>query len=52
MKRMLLVLGAAVLFLNTLVVPTVVRADGGVPPLIAVAIRSVSLSLQTPQYYA
>lgn len=29
MKRVLLVLGAAVLFLNTLVVPTVVRADGG-----------------------
>ena len=29
MKRILLVLGAAVLFLNTLVVPTVVRADGG-----------------------
>lgn len=28
MKRMLLVLGVAVLFLNTLVVPTVVRADG------------------------
>jgi hypothetical protein len=28
MKRMLLILGAAVLFLNTLVVPTVVRADG------------------------
>ena len=29
MKRVLLVLGAAVLFLNTLVMPTVVRADGG-----------------------
>ena len=29
MKRMLLVLGAAVLFLSTVVVPTVVRADGG-----------------------
>ena len=29
MKRTLLVLGAAVLFLNTLVLPTVVRADGG-----------------------
>lgn len=28
MKRMLLVLAAAVLFFNTLVVPTVVRADG------------------------
>jgi len=28
-KRMLLVLGAALLFLNTLVIPTVVRADGG-----------------------
>jgi len=28
-KRMLLILGAALLFLNTLVVPTVVRADGG-----------------------
>jgi hypothetical protein len=28
MKRMLLVLAAAVLFLNTLVVPTVVHADG------------------------
>ncbi len=28
MKRILLVLGAAVLFFNTLVVPTVVRADG------------------------
>ena len=30
MKRALLILGAAVLFLNTLVIPTVVRADGGV----------------------
>lgn len=29
MKRMLLVVGVAVLFLNTLVIPTVVRADGG-----------------------
>lgn len=29
MKRVLLVLGAAILFLNTLVIPTVVRADGG-----------------------
>ncbi len=29
MKRLLLVLGTAVLFLNTLVIPTVVRADGG-----------------------
>jgi len=29
-KRMLLVLGAAVVFLSTLAVPTVVRADGGV----------------------
>ena len=29
MKRMLLVLGAAVLFLNTLVLPTTLRADGG-----------------------
>jgi len=28
-KRLLLVLGVAVLFLNTLVVPTAVRADGG-----------------------
>jgi hypothetical protein len=28
-KRVLLVLGAAILFFNTLVVPTVVRADGG-----------------------
>jgi hypothetical protein len=28
-KRALLILGAAVLFLNTLVIPTVVRADGG-----------------------
>jgi hypothetical protein len=28
-KRMLLVLGAAVLFLNTLVIPTVAHADGG-----------------------
>lgn len=28
-KRVLLVLGAAVLFLNALVIPTVVRADGG-----------------------
>jgi len=27
-KRALLVLGAALLFLNTLVVPTAVRADG------------------------
>ena len=30
MKRVLLVLGMAVLFLNTLVIPTAVRADGGV----------------------
>ena len=29
MKRALLVLGAAVLFVNTLIIPTVVRADGG-----------------------
>jgi hypothetical protein len=29
MKRLMLVLGVAVLFLNTLVVPTAVRADGG-----------------------
>jgi hypothetical protein len=28
-KRMLLVLGVAVLLLNTLVIPTTVRADGG-----------------------
>jgi hypothetical protein len=28
-KRMLLVLGAALVFLSTLVVPTVVMADGG-----------------------
>lgn len=30
MKRVLLVLGAAVMFLSTLVTPTVVRADGGI----------------------
>lgn len=29
MKRALLVLAAAVLFLNTLVIPTVAHADGG-----------------------
>ena len=29
MKRVLLVLSAAVLFLSTLVVPTAVKADGG-----------------------
>ena len=29
MKRALLVLGAAVLFLNTLVIPTLLHADGG-----------------------
>lgn len=29
MKRLLLMLGTAVLLLNALVVPTVVRADGG-----------------------
>lgn len=28
MKKMLLVLGAAVLFLNTFIIPTTVRADG------------------------
>jgi len=28
-KRVLLVLGAAVVFLSTLVTPTIVRADGG-----------------------
>jgi hypothetical protein len=28
-KRVLLIVGAAVLFLNTLVIPTTVRADGG-----------------------
>ena len=31
MRRILLVLGAAILFLNTLVVPTMVRADGNPP---------------------
>ena len=29
MRRVLLVVAAAVLFLNALVIPTVVRADGG-----------------------
>jgi hypothetical protein len=29
MKRMLLALAAALLFLNTLMIPTVVHADGG-----------------------
>ncbi len=29
MKRVLLALGVAVLLLNTLVIPTAVRADGG-----------------------
>ncbi len=29
MKRLLLILGTAVLVLNTLVIPTVVHADGG-----------------------
>ncbi len=29
MKRTLLILAAAVLFLNTLVIPTVAHADGG-----------------------
>ena len=29
MKRMLLVLGAAVLFLNTLMIPTAPKTDGG-----------------------
>ena len=29
MKRSLLILAAAVLFLNTLVIPTFARADGG-----------------------
>ena len=29
MKRLLLVLGAAVLFVNTLIIPTAVKADGG-----------------------
>jgi hypothetical protein len=29
MKRILLAVGVAVLLLNTLVIPTVVRADGG-----------------------
>lgn len=29
MKRVLLVLGAAILFVNTLVIPITVRADGG-----------------------
>jgi hypothetical protein len=28
-KRILLILGAAVLFLNALVIPTIARADGG-----------------------
>jgi hypothetical protein len=28
-KRMLIVLGAAILFINTLVIPTTLRADGG-----------------------
>lgn len=30
MKRVLLVLAAAILFVNTLVIPTAVKADGGV----------------------
>jgi hypothetical protein len=30
MKRTLLVLGALILFVNTLLVPTALRADGGV----------------------
>jgi hypothetical protein len=29
MKRVLLVLGSAVIFLSTLALPTIVRADGG-----------------------
>ncbi len=29
MKRVLIALGAAILLLNTLVIPTVARADGG-----------------------
>jgi hypothetical protein len=29
MKRLLLVLGTVVLFLNTLAIPTIARADGG-----------------------
>ena len=29
MKRVMLVIGAAVLFLNTFVTPTLVRTDGG-----------------------
>jgi hypothetical protein len=29
MKRILLILGAAVLFASTLVIPTAVKADGG-----------------------
>ena len=29
MKRTLLILGAAVLFLNSLVIPTLLHADGG-----------------------
>lgn len=29
MKRVLLMLGAAILFVNTLVIPTAVMADGG-----------------------
>lgn len=29
MKRMLLVVAAAILFVNTLVIPTAVKADGG-----------------------
>jgi hypothetical protein len=28
-KRMLIVVGAAVIFMSTLVIPTVVKADGG-----------------------
>ncbi|MFZ0197811.1 MAG: hypothetical protein WB523_23920 [Candidatus Sulfotelmatobacter sp.] len=31
MKRMLLLLAAAVLFLNTMIVPSIAHADGGLP---------------------
>ena len=43
MKRMLIVLGAAVLFINTLVIPTALRADGGtVRPTVALSSASPS----------
>jgi len=42
MKRILLILGAVVLFVNTLVIPTVANADTPAAPVAVAALQAVS----------